>query len=55
MLDQAREAAGGSQQAVDRAVPEKQRVLLPEVLVDPNVVLILSLVVRSRIDRVAIG
>ncbi len=55
LLDQAREAAGGSQQTVDSTVSEKHRVLLSKVLVDPNVVLILSLVVRSRIDRVAIG
>ncbi len=52
MLDQAREAARGSQQAVNGAITEKHGVFLAEVLVDADVVLILGLVVGSRIDRV---
>ena len=55
MLDQAREAARSSQQAVGGAVPEKDRVLLPEILVDPDVVLVLSLVIGSGVNGVIPG
>src|SRR5258708_16842385 len=48
------EAASSSQQAVDSAVAEKHSVFLSEVLVDTYVVLILSLVVRSGVNGIAV-
>src|SRR5258708_7876440 len=54
VLHQTWEAARSSQQAVDSAVAEKHRVFLSEVLVDPYVVLILSLVVRSGVNGIAV-
>src|SRR5258708_10321831 len=54
VLHQTWEAARSSQQAVDSAVAEKHRVFLSEVLVDPYVVLILGLVVRSGVNGIAV-